>query len=273
MPPNKPPPSFFIVPDEKKNYNSSVKLGNIIYQIKRPDLVLFHPDKAMPQLPVEDLSENKTLKKYVIEKGDEKSSKYGLFAKILEFFSFGLNISHSAGADVSERYEIKSMTIEAFEPSPSFMAGIEAQNSVMDILKDGSPPCAFLITGRVIASGVVFKSKDIKDNENEGSFGVNVHGVAVGPSGKRSKRRTLKIDWEDDGPTVLAYKVKKLQLKDGNLTAEDEEDGAYFGDDGPKKHEVDFDAKLEGSDIGGLSTESVRDDFTQEEYNLYLPDD
>jgi hypothetical protein len=52
-----------------------------------PDLVLFRPDKATPPLPLGELAAPKTLKKYRIEKDDTKSSNYGLFAKILEFFN------------------------------------------------------------------------------------------------------------------------------------------------------------------------------------------
>jgi hypothetical protein len=274
MPSTKAPPSFFLVPDEKKNYNSTVQLGNVIYQVKRPDVVLFRPDKAVPPLALGELPSPKTLKKYNIEKVDAKSSKYGLFAKILDFFGIGANISHSSGTDVSERYEIKSMTFKAFEPTPDFLAGLQAQKPIMDILKDGSEPCAFLITGIVVASGIVFKSADIKDGENEASLGINANGVSFGPSGKRSKKRTLKIDWEDDGPTLLAFKVQKLELKDDKVTATDEEHGAYFGtDDEPVEHEVEFDAELDEYDVDGMQAEKIQDDFTEGEYDLYLPDE
>ncbi|KAF7556143.1 hypothetical protein G7Z17_g1658 [Cylindrodendrum hubeiense] len=258
--------------DVKKSYDTTVKLGNVIYSVKRPDMVLFRPDKSTPLLPLGELPAPRTIKNYNIEKGTVKSSKYGFFAKVLEFFGIGANFSRSAGTDVSERYEIKSVAFHAFEPSSEFLAGLQAQKSIMDILKDGSDPVAFLIVGIAVATGVVFKSSDIKDGENEASLGINASGVSIGPMGKRSKNMTLKIDWEIEDPTVLAFKVQKLQLKDDKLVATDEEDGAYFSDDDePVNYEVDFDAELNDNDLSGLEAEKIQDDFTGEEYNLYLP--
>ncbi|KAL8364515.1 hypothetical protein RB595_003680 [Gaeumannomyces hyphopodioides] len=274
-PPIKDPPSFFIVPSEKRNYKSSVKLGNVIYQIKKPHLVLFHPDKATPvALAVSDIPEPKVLENYCIGKGDNKETKVGLFAKILEFFSIGADVSHESGTDASETYDINSMTIELLDPTPEFLAGLKAQKSIMDILKDGKDPCAFLITGVVTASGVVFKSTDIKDGANEASLGLKVHGAPLGFMGKRSKKRTLKIDWKDPGPTVLAFSVQKLQLKDGELTATEDTDGAYFGDDDePREYEVEFNAKLERRDVAGLEPEVGEDQLAGGEFKLYLPDE
>lgn len=275
-PSTKDPPSFFIVPSENRNYKSSIKLGNVIYQIKQPHLVLFHPDKAAPTaLVVSDIAEPKTLENYRIEKSDNKKTKVGLFAKILGYFSIGADVSHESGTDASETYDIKSMTIELLDPTPDFLAGLKAQKSIMDILKDGKDPCAFLITGVVTASGVVFKSTDVKDGANEASLGANVHGAPLGFMGKRSKKRTLKIDWEDPGPTVLAFRVQKLQLKDGELMATEDTDGAaYFGDDDePREYEVEFDAKLDRRDVAGLEPEAGEDQLAGGEFKLYLADE
>ncbi|KAI0533753.1 hypothetical protein GGR58DRAFT_96830 [Xylaria digitata] len=275
---NKAPPSFFLVPDEKVDYKPSVKLGNILYRLSQPDLVLFDPEKAVPPLLIRDdaatLPPPKTLKNYNIEKDNTKSSKYGLFCKILDFFGLGGDISHTSGTDISERYEIKSMTISVFAPPPSFLDGLQAQKCIQDVIENGSDRCAFLITGVVEASGVVFKSAEVQDRENEASIGVNAGGVSVGPKGKRSRKRTLKIDWEDEGPTVLAFKVQKLQLSDGKLTSTEETEGAYFGTDGEAENvALEFDAALDEYDVYGMEPELVHDEFTGLDYYLYFPDE
>jgi hypothetical protein len=47
--PHRTPPSFFLVPDEKVNYESSVRLGNILYLISSPNNVLSsHPASPPP---------------------------------------------------------------------------------------------------------------------------------------------------------------------------------------------------------------------------------
>ncbi|KAI0184382.1 hypothetical protein EV127DRAFT_486210 [Xylaria flabelliformis] len=272
------PPSFFLVPDEKIDYSPSVKLGNVLYRVSQPDVVLFDPEKAVPPLPLWDDGAAppppKTLRNYNIEKGTTKSSKYGLFFKILDFFGLGANISRTSGADVSERYEIKSMAISVFTPPPAFLAGLRVQKSIIDVIMNGSDKCAFLITGVVEASGVVFKSVDVRDRENEASLGVDAGGVSVGPMGKRSRKRTLKIDWEDEGPTVLAFKVQKLQIQDSELTTAEETEGAYFRTDNEAKDTaLEFDADLDEYDVDGMEPELVHDEFTGQDYSVYFPNE
>jgi hypothetical protein len=69
----------------------------------------------------------------------------------------------------------------------------------------------------------------------------DAHGVAASPSAKRSKKMTLELNYTDDGPTVLGFRVQKLRLKDGELNAVPHVDGAYFGDEKVKRF-VDFNA-------------------------------
>ncbi|KAF2962878.1 hypothetical protein GQX73_g10693 [Xylaria multiplex] len=275
---NKAPPSFFLVPDEKVDYKPFIKLGNILYRTSQPDLVLFDPEKAVPPLSIGDdatvLPPPKTLKNYNIENDNAKSSKYGLFCKILDFFGLGGNISHTSGTDISERYEIKSMTISVFVPPPSFLDSLQTQECIRDVIESCSDHCAFLITGVVEASGVVFKSTEVQDQESEASIGVNTGGSSAEPMGKRSRKRTLKINWEDEGPTVLAFKVQKIQLSDGKLTSTEETEGAYFGtDDEVENVAFEFDGALDEYDVYRMEPELVHDEFTGLDYHLYLPDE
>ena len=272
----KAPSSFFLVPDEKVNYEPSVKLGNVLYRVTQPDLVLFDPENATPSLPLEDdaspLPPPKTLRNYNIEKDNAMSSKYGLFSKILEFFSVGVHASRSSGTDVLERYDIKSMTISMFTPSPAFLNGLQAQDCIRDVIENSSDRRAFLITGVIVASGVTFKSSHVENRENEASLGANASGVSVGPMGKRSRKRTLEVNWEDEGPTVLAFRVQKLQLIDVKLTATEETDGAYFGaDNEAEEGSIEFDVALDESDRDGMEPEVVHDEFTGLDCDLYFP--
>ncbi|KAI1362818.1 hypothetical protein F5Y08DRAFT_310972, partial [Xylaria arbuscula] len=164
------------------------------------------------------------------------------------------------------------MTINMFVPPPAFLDGLRAQKRIIDVLQSGNDRCAFLITGVVVASGIVFRSLDDNSRENDASLGAHVSGISVGPMGKRSRKRTLKIDWEDDGPTVLAFKVQKLQLTDGELTATEETDGAYFGsNDQAEQVAIDFDAIVDEYDVHGTEPELIHDEFTGQDYTLYLP--
>ncbi|KAN0116673.1 hypothetical protein V8E51_002650 [Hyaloscypha variabilis] len=265
-------PSFFLVPDEKINYEPTVKLGNVIYRVTQPDRILFSPASATPQLALGVDPSEKELKEYKISPKASNSSKYGLFAKILDFFNFGANVSHTGSDDDSESYEIKSIKFSVFAPPSPFLAALAKQPLIKDVLENGAGH-VFLITGVAVASGVKFKSSTAKGHENEGSFGVHFHGVEVGPSIKRSKKVKLEIGYTDDGPTVIGFRVQKLQLKDGALSGEHYKDGSYFGDDNEDTRYIDFNATLDEYDKDGMEKEAVRDEFFAEEYDLYLPNE
>jgi hypothetical protein len=265
-------PSFFLVPDEKINYEPTVKLGNVIYRVTQPDRILFSPTLATPPLALGVDPSEKELKKYKISPKASNSSEYGLFAKILDFFNFGANISHKGSEDDSESYEIKRIKFLVFAPPPPFFAALAKKPSIEDVLENGAGH-VFLITGVAVASGVKFKSSTTRGNENGGSFGVHVHGLEVGPSVKRSKKMKLEISYTDDGPTVLGFRVQKLQLKDGALSAEPYEDGSYFGNDNEDARYIDFNATLDEYNKYGMENEAVRDELFAEEYDLYLPNE
>lgn len=267
---SKAPPSYFIVPDEKINYDESVQLGNVIYSVTKPDVVLSKPRLADASQPLgSTVPAPKVLPDYTISKEDEKETKIGFFAKILEILGLGLNTSRKNAAATSESYTITSLAISTFEPSSKFMEAVKEDGDVNDVLHNSQEQSAFLITGVAVATGVKFSSSDTKENEKEGSLGVSSHGISVGPSGSRKRKTVLKLSYTDDGPVTLAFKVRKLQLReDGTLSAEEYTDGAYF-EETEKKYVVDDDAELNEADVGGLVRTTVVDDFTGEECSLY----
>lgn len=263
-------PSYFIVPDEKINYDEFVQLGNVLYSVTEPDNVISKPRLTDVPHPLgSEISAPRILRDYTIKPTVEKGSKIGFFAKVLELLGIGVNVSRTNAATTSESYTIKSMDISTFKPSKEFLAAVKADKDVDDVLRNSQEQCAFLIIGVVVATGVQFSLLNTNENEKEGSLGVSSHGVSVGPSGSKRKKKVLEISYTDEGPVTLAYKVQKLQLKeDGTIGAEPHVEGAYFGHDGTK-YVVDEDANLDNSDIEGLQGTVVVDEISNEEYNLY----
>jgi hypothetical protein len=262
-------PSFFLIPDEKINYESSLQLGNVIYSVTEPEALLFQPASASPPLSLGVEPSVKELQNYRIAKEVAKSSKYGLFTKILDLFGFGANISHNGTKASSESYEVKSMRVSTFVPPPAFLSSLGKNAVVNDVLRNSSERFAYLVTGVVVATGVEFISSTSKENENEGSIGISSSGLSVGPSGSRSRKHKLDVSYSDAGPVVLAFKVQKLQLKeDGGVSAKPYVTGAYFSD-GPKEYTIDFDADLDEDDITGMDSTAVLDETSGEECILY----
>jgi hypothetical protein len=263
-------PSYFVVPDEKINYDDFVQLGNVLYSVKKPNKVLSKPRLTEgPHLLGSKVPPPTVLKDYTIKPAVENESKIGFFAKILELLGFGINASHTKANAASESYTITSMAISTFDPSDVFLRAVKADTKVDDVLHNSLDQCAFLITGIVIATGVKFTSLTTIGDEKEGSLGISSHGFSFGPSGSKGRKEVLELGYTDEGPVTLAFKVQKLQLKeDGTLSAEDHVEGSYFGDD-EKKYVVDEDAPLVESDVEGFQSIVVVDEISNEEYVLY----
>jgi hypothetical protein len=61
---------------------------------------------------------------------------------------------------------------------------------------------------------------------------------------------------------VLAFKVQKLQLRDGELTTAEEASGPYFGaNDEVQEVVIEFDAALDQCDVDGMEAEAVHDEL------------
>jgi hypothetical protein len=220
------PPSFFLVPDEKVSYESTVRLGNILYLISSPDNVLSsHPPSPPPS--------TKTLHDYHISHKASKSHKLGFFTKILDLLGFGVNASSRRAKSDQEAYTISSMAMSTFAPSKEYLKAVEGGGEVVDCLRNTPDRCAFLITGVVVATGVEFTSSTTREAEQEGSAGLASSGLSLGPSASRSRKNVLEVSYTDAGPVVLAYRVQKLaMLESGKMEATAHTEGAYFGADG-----------------------------------------
>jgi hypothetical protein len=263
-------PSYFVVPDEKINYDEFVQLGNVLYSVKKPDKVVSKPRLTEGPHPLgSQLPPPKVLKDYTIKPAVENESKIGFFAKILELLGFGINASRTKSTATSKSYTITSMAISTFNPSDDFLTAVKADARVNDVLQNSQDQCAFLITGIVVATGVKFTSLNTIGNEKEGSLGISSHGFSFGPSGSKRRKKVLELGYTDEGPVTLAFKVQKLQLReDGTLSAEDHVEGSYFEDD-EKEYIVDEDAPLVESDVEEFQSTVVVDEISNEEYVLY----
>jgi hypothetical protein len=263
-------PSFFLVPDEKTNYEDTIQLGNILYRISEPDNILASPCLPTPSKPLGTTPSTKELTNYRISNEASKSSKIGFFTKILDLLGFGLNASRHGAKSDSEAYTVASMSISTFSPSKEFLATVEKDRAVSDQLRNSADKSAFLITGVVVASGVDFKSSTSREKELDGSLGISSSGVSVGPSASRSRKNVLDVSYTDPGPVVLAYRVQKLLLVEGGkVSAKPFTEGAYFGDE-EKARTVVFDAELE--DIDTEDFEQVEDvgEIEGEEYTFWV---
>ncbi|KAK3314096.1 hypothetical protein B0H66DRAFT_567743 [Apodospora peruviana] len=269
-------PSYFLVPDEKIDYAPFVQLGNVLYRPTQPDLVLSttSPGDLDGPASVKTFSGG-----YSFAKEAHKSHKYGLFAKILDFFGFGVNVSHAAATENSETYTAENMTMSRFVPTQTFLSDISSRPAVQDVLQNSGDRCVFLITGVAVVTGLKFEARGSSETDIDGSLGLSAGGVAVGPQGKRSKKMVLRRSYADKGPTVLGFAVQKLELKsgDGVVRAEDYTTGAYFGDDiGDEEKSgaglVEYDADVNAYDTAGLEGLVVEDEVVGEDCVLYLPD-
>lgn len=117
-------PVLFLVPDEKINYDTSVQLGNVIYRVTDPEIVLSKPRRSHHCAPSASSPQSNNLKTTASQSEIPKFSKYGLVAKILDLLGFGANVSRRGAKAASESYEAKSMKISTFTPPKEFLSSV-----------------------------------------------------------------------------------------------------------------------------------------------------
>jgi hypothetical protein len=261
-------PSYFLVPDEKINYDEYVQLGNVLYNISEPDNVLSKPRLTLPSTPLGTKPSVKELENYRISHEASKSSKIGFFSKVLDLLGFGLNASRKGAKSDSEAYTVASMSISTFSPPKEFLDAVAKDSAVSDQLRNSPDKSAFLITGVVVATGVEFTSSTSREAEHEGSLGIGSQGLSFGPSGSRARKTVLDVSYTDAGPVVLAYRVQKLLLsEDGEIKNQQHTTGAYFSDD-VEKMTMQFDAEFADFDTEDFEkVEDIEEDG--EQYSLY----
>ncbi|KAI3336956.1 hypothetical protein HD806DRAFT_23471 [Xylariaceae sp. AK1471] len=239
------PPTYIPLPDWKEQYK--VNLGDLIYALDRPEkalLRLHDSDMALDEAanPVKLLG---PVRKCF---GDGKSTKYGIFAKVLEVLSFGLNASYTSSNNDTETYNVGKVKVSTFNPSVEFLDKLVKVEKVDKHLKNSESRRAFLVTGILTGTDIVYAAKSTQDQNQEGDIGLNVQGVAFGPSGKLAKKKFVETDYTDPGPSPFALRVLKIHLgPDDQVLAGEFREGAKFGA-GDVEPEMEFGAELDSFD-------------------------
>lgn len=263
------PKTFFLVPCWKdEDFSDSIKLGNIIRNVGSPHKSIFIPTEADPVLGLDRPAKTKHVKEIKRVFTNEKTKKFGLFAKILDLLGVGLNLSHSKSNSDSTTYNVDKMTITTFQPTDEFLQSVVKPSVVQTYLVEGDDPRVFLITGTIVAEGITYTTKAAANQIQSGDFGINAHGINVGPSGNRDKKGTDEQGITDPGPTMLAFRVQKIRLgADQKATASDE-DGNFYGEDDEEVSESKepvFDAPLDVRDTAGMAVIETHPETTEGE--------
>jgi hypothetical protein len=257
--------TYFLVPGWKdEDFADEVGLGNIILDLKAPHVSISTPSAHNPVLALAKASKTKEVENFERVIGDETKRKIGLFAKILELISVGLNLSRTKTGSDRETYAVDKMTLKTFSPTKEFLNAVVEPDAVQRQLKGGESKSVFLITGTAVAEGVTYTSKISKEKEIDGSLGVGAHGVNVGPSGNDWKKQILERKETHPGPFLLAFRVQKIQLGANAELEASPHDGEFYGEDEEEEQagseELVYNAELSSCDKSGMNVvETVLD--------------
>jgi hypothetical protein len=257
--------TYFLVPGWKdEDFADEVGLGNIILDHRAPHVSISTLGAHDPVLALDKAAKTKEVTNFERVIGDEKKRKIGLFAKVLELISVGLNLSHTKSGADSEKYAVDKMTLKTFRPTEEFLKAVVQPDIVQRHLTEGETKSVFLITGTAVAEGVTYTSKISKEKEIDGSLGLGAHGANVGPSGNDWKKQTLERKETHPGPSLLAFRVQKIQLGANSEAEASPYDGDFYtGDEEGEQagsEELVYNAELNARDKAGMTVvETVLD--------------
>jgi len=239
----------------------SIVLGSIIEDPRQPESTLYipEPDSITPTIYASD--------KYDFSSTLSHSRKghCGLFARFLQVFGIGGEVSVHCDRTKVDRYAFKHMHTEwfissapfiekAMSPSPS-----SATSELVNFLKQTNyEEAVYMIIGLKTVEGASITTFRRKDRSFTAALRVNATPVGLplsaGPEATYDGEESDETTFQSSTPIVVAYRLKEIKFgKKRETKIKDYTAGALFGvsdgQDGTLESQVDGADALEGLNV------------------------
>jgi hypothetical protein len=211
----------------------SVQLGSVILDPSRPQRAFnaAHPPKIESTI-------HTSYKTNFTETVDRsKKRKIGLWAKFLEIFGLGSELSVQYDRGQVDKYSFKRMKTEWFLPSKDFMEKCVQTPEVVTFLEqtDYRKP-VFMITGLKTIEGASVTTVRSKGRKLHGKLGFDGTSaavpVSVGPEGEYVTNESETATFTNSSPIVFAFQLSRIVCKENeDLVQKEYTKGALFGAD------------------------------------------
>ena len=170
-----------------------------------------------------------------------KKRKIGLWAKFLEIFGLGSEISVQYDKDHIDKYSFKRMKTEWFLPSKDFVEKCVQTPEVTAFLEQtGYRKPVYMITGLKTIEGASVTTVRSKARKLHGRLGFDGTSaavpVSVGPEGEYAASESETATFTNSSPIVFAFQLSRIVCKENrDLVQKEYTKGALFGADEQRK--------------------------------------
>jgi hypothetical protein len=221
-------------------------LGHIVRSPSEPEVISLNRKDRVPipdsEIPPPDIKEG-----FTSTRGKLRSGSLGIWAQILASIGLEASVGFERGDD--EVIHVSWLETMVFDPDIEYVRQAVNSTSVKAFMEASQYALpVFMITGLKIARGASTGSSATRAASQKLGLSVPVGGVSIGPSLDATQKRFEGTSFEGSTDFVLAFRVRRVRFKKGQLEQKIYTKGASMmdGDEG---------AKEDGPEILGLDGE------------------
>ncbi|RSL88378.1 hypothetical protein CEP51_001717 [Fusarium floridanum] len=211
--------TYILAPNQTTTPDDLIRLGHILDDITDiKDFEPLNPDNIVPIDKIRtDIKTGFTSSLQTLVSGE-----FGVFAKILGFIGLGAGAGVYSGKDEQRIICCKSLETQTFNPNMAYIEKCLKLHDVDNFMQGAKYKApVYLVTGLKIGRGTSFQCASSVSKGGSLEVGISVPGVPVevGPMAAVHLATVEGESWEGSTDFVVAFRVKRIRYRQGNIEA------------------------------------------------------
>ncbi|KAL6364638.1 hypothetical protein LRP88_00608 [Fusarium phalaenopsidis] len=223
--------TYILAPNQTTAPDDLIKLGHILDDIT--DIREFEPLNPDGIVPI-DRTRTDTKTGFTSSRRRLISGELGVFAKILGLIGVGAGAGIYYGKDKDSILSCKSLETQTFSPNKAYIEECMKLPDVENFMQGAKYKAhVYLVTGLKIGRGSSFQSASSVSKGGKLDVGINPPGapVEVGPKAAVNLTTAEGESWEGSTDFIVAFRVKRVQYRQGSIEAKTNTAKAVMQDD------------------------------------------
>lgn len=211
--------TYILAPNQTTAPDDLIRLGHILDDIT--DIREFEPLNPDDIVPI-DKTRTDTKIGFTSSRQKLISGEFGVFAKILGLIGVGAGAGVYNGKDKHSILSCKSLETHTFSPNKTYIEKCMKLPDVDNFMQGAKYKApVYLVTGLKIGRGTSFQSGSSVSRGVALEVGISVPGapVEIGPSAGVHLTTAEGESWERSTDFVVAYRVKRIRYRQGEIEA------------------------------------------------------
>ncbi|UPK95395.1 hypothetical protein LCI18_006330 [Fusarium solani-melongenae] len=209
--------TYILAPNQTTAPNDLIRLGHLLDDIT--DIREFEPLNPDDIVPIDKTRTNFKIG-FTSSRQKLISGEFGVFAKILGLIGLGAGARVYDGKDKDSILSCKILETQTFSPNKAYIEKCMKLPDVDNFMQGAKYKApVYLVTGLKIGRGASFQSGSSISRGAALEAGISVPGapVEIGPSAGVHLTRAEGESWEGSTDFVVAYRVKRIQYRQGEI--------------------------------------------------------